>query len=110
MKHLLHSVHQHGNKYVAQCACGSEHTHKDRATAVALVFKHSIDANRPACPTPAKKAYGTETEAVNAMHRFWRSPTGGFRPVRAYKCPSGKHWHLSKKRVGVQVPTWKDGA
>lgn len=96
MTHLLVDARHAGGKWVAVCACGVEHKHDDRSLAVACVYKHIIDSARPVCPTPTKTTYGTQVEAENAMHRFWRATGNGYRPVRAYRCPSGKHWHLTK--------------
>ncbi len=84
-----------GNSVTAYCLCGWHTSHHERGTAVALVYKHTIDRAHP-CPTPSKTRYGTRFEAENAIRNFWRTPSPGPRPIRAYRCPSGQHWHTTK--------------
>lgn len=98
--HRLTEVRRPSRTYhVAHCICGHTERHNDRATAVALVYKHVIDSARPACPTPSKSKYGTEFEARNAIANFLRRPGMGPRPIRPYKCPSGQHWHTTKQYI-----------
>lgn len=80
----------------AWCACGVETRYPDRALAVAALYKHVLDASRPQCPTPQKRAYPSRLHALDAINRFIKTASPGQRPVRVYECPSGQHWHTTK--------------
>ncbi|TDP29817.1 hypothetical protein [Nocardia ignorata] len=95
--HVLVNVRKFaGGTWSAVCVCGHEVSSRDRSLAVAGLYKHTIDAARPPCPTPHKTRYGTEAEALAAISKFLRRTANGLRPTRTYQCPSGQHWHTTK--------------
>ncbi|MFD3594321.1 hypothetical protein ACFWU5_16480 [Nocardia sp. NPDC058640] len=97
--HVMVRIRERGHGYAAivWCKCGHSEGGFDRAKVVAQLYKHTIDANRPACPTPKKSQYGSEQEALNALSKFLQRARPGARPTRTYKCPSGRHWHTTSQ-------------
>lgn len=97
--HRLSEVRSTGGSFTAYCLCGYHESHNDRGKATATLYLHVINSGRPECPTPNKTQYPNRIHAENAIRHFWGKPGAGHRPVRAYECPSGKHWHTSKQPV-----------
>ncbi len=95
--HVLIGVEQYPGRWVATCLCGRQVPGREKSLAVAGLFKHTIDANKPACPTPHKTQYPSASDADAAITRFLRRAGFGARPGRAYQCPSGQHWHTTKQ-------------
>ena len=94
--HRLTEIRRSGNNHIAWCLCGHHERHTDRAKAAATLYLHIINSGRPPCPTPHKTQYPNKFHAQNAIRNFIAKPGAGHRPIRAYQCPSGKHWHTSK--------------
>ncbi|WP_043654443.1 hypothetical protein [Nocardia thailandica] len=96
--HVLATVRRRNNgSHAATCTCGHTEVRPDRATATAMLYRHTIDAARDrSCPTPHKKGHGTQAEAEAALARFWRAQKPGARPTRVYLCRCRK-WHTTKR-------------
>ncbi|BAD58822.1 hypothetical protein [Nocardia farcinica] len=95
-EHVLVSVTMRKNSWEAKCRCGRSSVAYNRSKAVAMLYSHVIHASKPECPTPHKKKHGTRGEAENAIRRYLARARPGDRPARAYRCPSGQHWHTTK--------------
>ena len=53
----------------------------------------------PRCPTTGKYAYGSENEALRALHRVRRARAGkGSRERSLYRCFACHLWHLTSLR------------
>ncbi len=94
--HVLVRVNHLAASYTAYCLCGFHTVSYSKAHAMANLYSHTIHANMPKCPTPHKKVYPNQVHAENAIARFVKRTIPGARPARAYKCPSGQHWHTTK--------------
>jgi hypothetical protein len=46
---------------------------------------------------PQKRGWATKDEAKIAIHREWRKPRAGPKPVRAYPCPICGKWHTTSR-------------
>ncbi|MBF6358144.1 hypothetical protein IU449_26975 [Nocardia higoensis] len=95
MSHELTIIRAVGSRHQAVCACGE--TFKGDLPEQARLgwYMHRIHAIKPACTAPNKKRYGTRQEAENAISRQLRRATPGRRPIHAYRCRSGQHWHTT---------------
>ena len=47
-----------------------------------------------ACPTPTKRKFKTQREAIRESISLSR---GKGKPIRFYKCPCGSHYHMTSK-------------
>lgn len=99
IRHELVSSEERGLNprwFVARCSCGEGFGNSKQDRAEARAVKHAAEANRKACPNPAKAAYRTRADAERDLPRRWAEHSWGTSNLRAYQCQCGR-WHFTSQ-------------
>jgi hypothetical protein len=72
------------------------------ALAQAQAERAQADADTAYCDACKKTSFATERSAARRIKEFWSDskPNSFGRPHRAYACPHGNGWHLTRRPLG----------
>ncbi|WP_280335607.1 hypothetical protein [Nocardia wallacei] len=89
-------------RWAAPCVCGRRFRDRDEAASEKRLGDHVAQSNRPRCPTPHRRAFGSRFDAERALVRMWQRRDGQS-VTGAEECACGAWHHIRPRRTAVQT-------